>query len=109
MLSEPSPVKTRAEEIRGAVAAQLSARTANWSSELPERKLKELEFHDKERPLADPPADMKEFAEGLVENLPNTRFYATARASEIFVNDWLKRHAAGRVVLDYACGVGTHT
>ncbi len=74
-----------------------------WMASLDERKRAELEFHDKCR---DPngkqvlPQDTYEMLHG------NKKYYSTVALSREFVTGWIKRHAEGRVFLDYACGNG---
>jgi SAM-dependent methyltransferase len=76
---------------------------AEWMRSLEERKLKELEFHDRDRDRAAiAELDEKEHA----ELHGNKKFYSVVDASHAYVDEWIAIHAPGRVVLDYACGNG---
>lgn len=74
-----------------------------WLYILTERKLKELEFHDRDRDR------------NLTENLPkdvyeklhgNKKFYSTIQLSRSYTENWIERHSKGKIFLDYACGNG---
>jgi ubiquinone/menaquinone biosynthesis C-methylase UbiE len=74
-----------------------------WMNGLNERKIKELEFHNRDRDRA------------KIETLPqdtfdkfygNKKFYSTVRRSTEFVDNWIREHAKGKIFLDYACGNG---
>jgi SAM-dependent methyltransferase len=76
---------------------------AEWRGSLEERKLKELEFHDRDRDrVAIAELDEKEHA----ALHGNKKFYSVVDASHDYVDEWIATHAPGRVVLDYACGNG---
>lgn len=76
-----------------------------WIAGLEERKLKELEFHDRDRDR------------NLKENLDkdtfdkfygNKKFYSTVQKSTDYTDKWLRENAPGKVFLDYACGEGNN-
>ena len=76
-----------------------------WLGSLDERKLKELEFHNRDR---DP--GFKQSAESSSDTYEkfygNRKYYrATARSKE-YIQEWIAAHARGKVFLDYACGNG---
>jgi SAM-dependent methyltransferase len=76
-----------------------------WKGSLNERKLKELEFHDRDR--APDAARDAEVAED--EHLHgNRKYYSATRRSNDFVTDWIRRESRGKVFLDYACGNGSN-
>ena len=77
-----------------------------WKSQLNERKMKELEFHDRDR-------DETIFKD-TIENDTYEKFYgnqkyynATDRSRE-FVQRWIEINSKGKVFLDYACGNGSN-
>ena len=70
---------------------------------LNERKLKELEFHDRDR-------DTK-----LIENLSNDeynklygnkKYYSVQKRSEEYMSNWIESESKNKIFLDYACGNG---
>jgi len=72
-------------------------------STLNKRKLKEIEFHNRDRDR------------NLIENLPkdiykklqgNKKFYNTVQLSSNYTGNWIKSHSKDRIFLDYACGNG---
>ena len=67
------------------------------------RKKTEMDFHDLNRTLSSGVQ-----IEGVDSNemLSNKKFYKTTNRSRLFVDNWITRNAKGRVVLDYACGLG---
>ena len=67
-----------------------------WVEQLEERKREEAVFHDRDR--AHDPARQQDAA--------NRRFYAATAPVESYVSEWTRRHVAGKVFLDYACGNG---
>ena len=78
----------------------MSARDATrFLSTLSERKLRELEFHDRDRA-----ASSQERETGA--RYRNRKYYSVTRASQEYVDEWLARAVPGRVFLDYACGSG---
>ena len=75
-----------------------------WLNTLSSRKIKELEFHNRDR------------SEEFVENVKSTdtyekfygnrKYYSATSRSKLFVEEWVKSEAKGNVFLDYACGNG---
>lgn len=70
---------------------------------LEERKLKELEFHNRDRD--------KNFTSKLSQDTyeklhGNKKFYSTVQLSASYVDNWIKQHGKGKIFLDYACGNG---
>ncbi len=93
---EPSELRLHLEEI---------ARIPNqeWIDSLDERKLRELEFHNRDRDRAQ--------EENLDQDTydkfyANRKYYSTVRKSAEYRENWIRQHAAGNVFLDYACGNG---
>ena len=78
-----------------------------WLDNLEDRKLKELEFHNKDR---DP-----EFVEEASNDQDtfekfygNKKYYQTTKLSVDYIDSWIEKNAKGKVCLDYACGNGIY-
>ncbi|OFY63899.1 MAG: hypothetical protein A3H98_07200 [Bacteroidetes bacterium RIFCSPLOWO2_02_FULL_36_8] len=70
---------------------------------LEERKLKELEFHNRDRDKN----FTKQLSEDMYEKLHgNKKFYSTVQLSSDYVENWIKEKSKGKIFLDYACGNG---
>lgn len=76
-----------------------------WVDGLDQRKLKELEFHDRDRDRA------------LIQSLDsdtyerfygNKKYYQATGRSKAYVDEWISREAKGKIFLDYACGNGAN-
>jgi ubiquinone/menaquinone biosynthesis C-methylase UbiE len=76
-----------------------------WFSTLDERKLKELEFHDRDRNR-----DLiKSLDQDTYERFyGNKKYYQATTRSKTYVDDWIRAHAPGKLFLDYACGNGVN-
>lgn len=74
-----------------------------WLSRLGERKLRELDFHNRHRDTSwvnQLPKDTYEKFYG------NKKFYSTVKLSTDYVDRWIRQNSRGRIFLDYACGNG---
>jgi ubiquinone/menaquinone biosynthesis C-methylase UbiE len=74
-----------------------------WIKSLDERKLKELEFHDKDRDKTRVEVLDKDSYE---KYYGNKKFYKTVRKSHDYTEKWIKENAKDKIFLDYACGNG---
>jgi ubiquinone/menaquinone biosynthesis C-methylase UbiE len=74
-----------------------------WVHDLEPRKKEEAVFHNFERDRDDAAVIR---AQQEIDVHANRKYYSIAGRSIGYVDDWLKTHAPGRVVLDYACGNG---
>ncbi len=75
-----------------------------WMGSLNDRKLKELQFHDRDR---DSNHIEKSKANDTYEKFyGNKKYYSTTIRSKDFVNKWIKKESKNKVFLDYACGNG---
>jgi len=75
-----------------------------WKIGLAKRKLKELEFHDRDR---DQSRVEKTISSDTYEKYyGNKKYYLANRRSRKFVKDWIATESKCRVFLDYACGNG---
>jgi ubiquinone/menaquinone biosynthesis C-methylase UbiE len=76
-----------------------------WVTGLNDRKIKELEFHNRDR---DP-----EFKKASTESQDsfekfygNKKYYNTIQRSRSYIRDWVASNAKDKVFLDFACGDG---
>ena len=75
-----------------------------WKIGLAERKLKELEFHDRDR---DQSRVEKAIASDTYEKYyGNKKYYLATRRSRQCIKDWIAAESKDKVFLDYACGNG---
>jgi ubiquinone/menaquinone biosynthesis C-methylase UbiE len=76
----------------------------NWKNSLNLRKIKELEFHDRDR--------NKKFIKDAEANdtyekfYGNKKYYKVTKRSYQYVDNWIKTKSKDKVFLDYACGNG---
>lgn len=76
-----------------------------WLSSLNDRKREELEFHNRDRdPLLIEKA--KSSSDTYEKFYGNKKYYDTIARSRRYAEEWIARHAPGKVFLDYACGNG---
>jgi ubiquinone/menaquinone biosynthesis C-methylase UbiE len=91
-------LKTQLNEI-----ASLSNK--EWMDGLDERKLKELEFHDRDRDRSIQETLDKDTYDKFYSNI---KFYSTVKRSTDYCENWMAENAKGKVFLDYACGNGAN-
>jgi ubiquinone/menaquinone biosynthesis C-methylase UbiE len=76
-----------------------------WVIGLNDRKVKELEFHNRDR---DP--NFKKEANASEDSFEkfygNKKYYNTITRSRSYIRNWVEKHAKGKVFLDFACGDG---
>lgn len=76
-----------------------------WLSSLEERKVKEIEFHDRDRDRS----KIDSLDQDTYEKFyGNKKYYSATRTSQVYTQKWIDRFAPGRVFLDYACGNGSN-
>jgi len=76
-----------------------------WKNSLNSRKIKELEFHDRDRD-----ENFKNSAEAndtYEKFYGNKKYYKVTKRSNQYVNNWIKTKSKDKVFLDYACGNGS--
>lgn len=77
-----------------------------WLRSLDQRKHAELEFHNRHR---DSKVDPDSLPQDTYEKFyGNRKYYSATSRSKDYVDNWIRAHAADRVVLDYACGNGAN-
>jgi ubiquinone/menaquinone biosynthesis C-methylase UbiE len=76
-----------------------------WIEQLNQRKIAELEFHNRDR---DPAfrAQAEESEDAFERFYGNKKYYDTIKRSKAYVDNWIAENARGKVFLDYACGNG---
>ncbi|MFA5781801.1 MAG: class I SAM-dependent methyltransferase [Bacteroidales bacterium] len=74
-----------------------------WMKGLEKRKIKELEFHNRDRDVKFQEKISKDTYDKIYGN---RKFYKTVELSTKYVDNWIKKNAEGKVFLDYACGNG---
>lgn len=77
---------------------------AEWMASLDARKRAELDFHDRDRDRA----KIKQLDQDTYERFyGNKKYYESTQDSKRYVDQWIAKHAPGKVFLDYACGNGS--
>ena len=97
----------RIEELHGAINEIDKIGDDVWLSSLEDRKLKELEFHNRDR---DKSVVIESKANDTYEKFyGNKKYYNVTKRSFDYVADWIKVSCkSGGVFLDYACGNGVN-
>jgi ubiquinone/menaquinone biosynthesis C-methylase UbiE len=91
-------------ELRRHLENLAASRGTRWEERLAERKKAEIAFHDDHRSRAEIPEATRH---GFQSDLSFTnRFYTFNDLSIAYVRQWLEAYSRGKVVLDYACGIG---
>jgi ubiquinone/menaquinone biosynthesis C-methylase UbiE len=76
----------------------------DWKASLVSRKIKELEFHDRDRDV-----NFKKNSEAndtYEKFYGNKKYYKIVSRSKNYVSNWIEKQCKGKVFLDYACGNG---
>ena len=75
-----------------------------WQASLNDRKLKELQFHDKDR---DKSVVKETISSDTYEQFyGNKKYYSAVKRSNIFMKEWIATEGKGKIFLDFACGNG---
>jgi ubiquinone/menaquinone biosynthesis C-methylase UbiE len=75
-----------------------------WKTDLVERKLRELEFHDRNREQS---RVEKILGSRAYEKFyGNKKYYSVTKRSKQYVKDWIAKESRDKIFLDYACGDG---
>ena len=79
-------------------------------STLNSRKIKELEFHDRDRThqQSDNQVDEKTEGDTFEKFYSNKKYYKIVNRSNSFVQNWIKKESKNNIFLDYACGNGVN-
>ena len=81
-----------------------------WMKGLEDRKVKELEFHDRDREHMGSDNQVDEGTEGdtFEKFYGNKKYYQIVGRSTSYVKQWIASESKGKVFLDYACGNGAN-
>ena len=77
---------------------------SQWKESLNNRKVKELEFHDRDRDRQR--IKTTQTNDTFEQFYGNKKYYSATKRSTEFVREWISKEARGKVFLDYACGNG---
>jgi len=81
---------------------------SDWVKQLSSRKKEEIELHDQKKDR-DRRKNLKKSDKSIYKRyFGSIKFYEQTNISKNYVNDWIEKHAPGKVFLDYACGNGKH-
>jgi ubiquinone/menaquinone biosynthesis C-methylase UbiE len=92
-------------DLRDKIGQIRAITNSEWIKTLEERKLKELEFHDRDR---DRKTDIQPGTDMYDKFYGNKKYYVATASSRDYTAEWIARHAKGKVFLDYACGNGVN-
>ena len=76
-----------------------------WVKNLSIRKLKELEFHDRDRDQTFV-EEVKGSSDTFEKFYGNKKFYSITERSTQYMENWIKINSKNKIFLDYACGEG---
>lgn len=75
-----------------------------WQKGLEDRKLKEIEYHDKTR---DPNfIEESKKTDSYDKFYANRKYYSTVKSSSDYTENWIKKNSKGKIYLDCGCGDG---
>jgi len=76
-----------------------------WVKNLSTRKIKELEFHDRDRDQSFV-EEVKKNSDTFEKFYGNKKFYTITERSTQYMQNWVKTNSKNKIFLDYACGNG---
>jgi ubiquinone/menaquinone biosynthesis C-methylase UbiE len=81
-----------------------------WMLGLEDRKIKELEFHDRDRENMGSDNQVAQETEGdtFEKFYGNKKYYQIVNRSTSYVRRWIELESKGKIFLDYACGNGSN-
>ena len=79
-----------------------------WLDSLEERKVKELEFHNKDRDK-EIVEEIKRDQDTFEKFYGNKKYYKTTELSTTYITNWILSNCKDKVCLDFACGDGIYT
>lgn len=80
---------------------------SSWLGSLNERKLAELEFHNRDR-NQDFVSTAAKDQDTYERFYGNKKYYLATYRSKRYIEDWIRQNASRRIFLDYACGNGQY-
>jgi ubiquinone/menaquinone biosynthesis C-methylase UbiE len=101
-------MNTNIEQLNKAIDNIEKIKDSEWLRTLDSRKIKELEFHDRDREYQQIDNQVDEEIEGdtFEKFYSNKKYYKIVNRSNSFVQNWIKKESKDNVFLDYACGNG---
>lgn len=101
-------MNTNIEQLNKAIDDIEKIKDSEWLRTLNSRKIKELEFHDRDRTNQHIDNQVDEEVEGdtFEKFYSNKKYYKIVNRSNSFVQNWIKKESKDNVFLDYACGNG---
>jgi ubiquinone/menaquinone biosynthesis C-methylase UbiE len=101
-------IENKVQELNTAIDAINLIDDTEWKATLNDRKVKELEFHDRDRINQDSNDQVDSAQEGdtFEKFYGNKKYYSVVKRSNSYVQDWISKEAKGNIFLDYACGNG---
>ena len=78
---------------------------SEWIKNLSTRKIKELEFHDRDRDQSFI-NKVKKSSDTFEKFYGNKKFYTITKRSTQYMQNWIKINSKNKIFLDYACGNG---
>ena len=77
-----------------------------WIDSLNERKLEELDFHNKDRDKSRI-SNLNNDSDTYEQFYGNRKYYSATRRSKEWIDNWIKKESNKSIFLDYACGDGS--
>jgi len=77
-----------------------------WKSSLSSRKIKELEFHDRDRDASR--IEQVKNEDTYEKFYGNKKYYSTTQRSRTYTRNWIEDECQDKIFLDYACGNGAN-
>jgi len=101
-------IENKVKELNEAIDLIDLINDSEWKATLNDRKVKELEFHDRDRMNQDSNDQVDSAHEGdtFEKFYGNKKYYDVVERSNSYVQDWINKEAKGNIFLDYACGNG---
>lgn len=91
-------------ELQEALKSLSKKTNEEWVASLDERKINELEFHDRYRDIKTAENIDRDTYQRLYGN---KKFYKAVQLSKDYTDNWIKKFSGQKVFLDYACGNGS--
>ena len=103
-------IKNRVKLLHESIDSIDLMKDSDWKIGLNERKIKELEFHDRDRQGQDSSNQINKSNEGdtYEKFYGNKKYYDVVDRSSSYVKNWIKTEAKDNIFLDYACGNGNN-
>jgi len=103
-------LKNRVKSLHKSIDSIDLMNDADWKNTLNDRKIKELEFHDRDRQNQDSSnqVDPENAGDTYEKFYGNKKYYDIVDRSSSYVKNWINNEAKDNIFLDYACGNGNN-